>query len=53
MSDEILFVTMHDFKQNMSRYISALREGKYDCIILKRYKRNMCLITAPHRKSAE
>jgi hypothetical protein len=51
MSDEILFVTMHEFKQNMSRYISELREGKYGCIILKRYKRKMCLITDPGRRS--
>lgn len=33
--------TSHDFKTNFSRYLKMLRQGRYDGIMVKHYKKPM------------
>jgi hypothetical protein len=43
-SDQILEVTSHDFKDNISKYLNMLRRGAVTAIVIKRYRKRIAVV---------
>lgn len=44
--DAVIEVTLHQFKNHISEYLTRLRTGEVSGIVLKRYRRRVAFLTA-------